>query len=177
MGRVYSREALDRKNELRKIARELNPEKYAAQKREQYAKHREKRLAYAKTRHVPKPTKPRKTAEEIKEYQKAYRAAHKEKLRLQNMEWRQANAAELLAHQNERRAGRRVATPSWACKDRISVVYKKARALGMHVDHIVPLRSKLVSGLHVWCNLQLLAPEENMRKSNRYWPDGPEEGL
>jgi len=131
-----------------------------------------------------------------REYQKAYRAAHKEKLRLQNMEWRQANAEELrvkskaaqpakyaksrhryLADSYARRAGRKIATPSWAREDLIAVVYKKAKELRMHVDHVVPLRSKLVSGLHVWWNLQLLHPEENNRKSNKWWPDGPEEGV
>jgi len=60
------------------------------------------------------------------------------------------------------------ATPSWANKDAIATIYKEAALRGMHVDHIVPLKGKLVSGLHVEYNLQILEPLENRRKGNKY---------
>jgi hypothetical protein len=44
---------------------------------------------------------------------------------------------------------------------------------GTHVDHIVPLVSKFVCGLHCEANLQLLPGPENQRKGNRVWPDMP----
>lgn len=57
--------------------------------------------------------------------------------------------------------------PSWANVDRIMEIYEN-RPEGHHVDHIIPLRGKYVSGLHVENNLQYLPAKENMRKHNTY---------
>ncbi|HEX4608225.1 MAG TPA: hypothetical protein VH092_08465 [Urbifossiella sp.] len=61
----------------------------------------------------------------------------------------------------------------WADLDAIKSIYQDANRLGLTVDHIVPLVSKLVCGLHCEANLQLITFEENLRKSNRFWPDMP----
>lgn len=57
--------------------------------------------------------------------------------------------------------------PSWANIDKLREIYVN-RPDGYHVDHIIPLRGKYVSGLHVENNLQYLPAKENMIKHNSY---------
>lgn len=39
-----------------------------------------------------------------------------------------------------------------------------------HVDHSVPITSRLVCGLHVHTNLRVISVRENTRKGNHMWP-------
>ena len=57
--------------------------------------------------------------------------------------------------------------PIWADIKKIQEIYLNC-PLGYHVDHIIPLRGKFVSGLHVPENLQYLPALENIRKGNKY---------
>lgn len=58
--------------------------------------------------------------------------------------------------------------PSWADMKAIRAVYVQAAALGLTVDHIIPLRGKTVSGLHVENNLRIITGRENDIKSNKF---------
>lgn len=58
-------------------------------------------------------------------------------------------------------------TPLWAELSLIETFYKNCPE-GYHVDHIIPLRGKHVSGLHTINNLQYLLADENRLKSNSY---------
>ena len=57
--------------------------------------------------------------------------------------------------------------PKWANLKKIMEIYVN-RPEGYHVDHIIPLRGKTVSGLHVESNLQYLPALENMKKHNTF---------
>ena len=87
--------------------------------------------------------------------------------------WKKNNPGKANAETAKRRAVLAKSIPPWANLDAIKVIYEQARRQGKHVDHIVPLRSKLVCGLHCESNLQLLNPLENQMKNNKYWPDKP----
>lgn len=108
-----------------------------------------------------------------------YREMHREKLLKRQAAYRLANPEKNAARASKRRATELQATPRWALREELDDFYVIARLFRMytgqpyHVDHIVPLRSKLVCGLHCESNLQLLLGDENIQKSNRYWPDMP----
>jgi hypothetical protein len=65
-----------------------------------------------------------------------------------------------------RRASKLNATPKFANVKKIKEIYKNCPK-GFHVDHIIPLKNKLVCGLHVEWNLQYLPAKENLSKSNK----------
>lgn len=60
--------------------------------------------------------------------------------------------------------------------EEVKAIYKFAETLkdftGLNwdVDHIVPLQGKLVSGLHVPWNLEVILKVDNARKSNKFEP-------
>lgn len=91
------------------------------------------------------------------------------------------NQAKTLQRLSARRAKSKMATPAWADKEKIKGIYMHAKLLNCwdgpraEVDHIVPLVSNLVCGLHCEQNLQILWKSENSSKGNRYWPDMPGE--
>jgi len=100
-----------------------------------------------------------------------------EKRRLQGKEWFKNNAGIAKAKRARRRAAELNATPDWLTaihKAQITEYYEVATALETqtgikhHVDHIIPLKAKIASGLHVPWNLQVLTATENLRKHNSY---------
>ena len=80
----------------------------------------------------------------------------------------------VLAHRNAKsRAAKMERTPPWFEADAVKAVYRLAAAhrrngRDVHVDHIIPLQGKLVSGLHCRANLQILDASENMSKQNNF---------
>jgi hypothetical protein len=67
----------------------------------------------------------------------------------------------------------RSSRPNWQSMRQVNRFYQIAKALRLEVDHIVPVNSELVCGLHCIDNFQLLTRSENARKGNRLWPDMP----
>lgn len=103
---------------------------------------------------------------------------HAREYKYRHKDWR-AFLDQCRPRTNARR--RRVADsmPAWADKDAILEIYKRSQEISKstgvlhHVDHLVPLASEIVCGLHVHWNLEIIPRRENQSKSNRYWPDMP----
>lgn len=99
-----------------------------------------------------------------------YAAAHKPKLRKYMQEWQRSNRGKVSHYASKRRAALLERTPPWADLDAIAAFYE-ACPEGYHVDHIIPLQGKCVSGLHVLNNLQYLTKARNHSKNNKYDPE------
>jgi hypothetical protein len=104
------------------------------------------------------------------------RATNPERLRKSMRKWKRANPDKVNAEKARRRAVKTNATPPWANQKTIQNFYTEAKKLerltkiAYHVDHIYPLKSDFLCGLHVENNLQVLTAEENLSKNNRTWP-------
>jgi hypothetical protein len=100
---------------------------------------------------------------------RAWRKANWDRVR----QYKHKSGALAVFHAMQRHASQLRATPFWSERGQIALLYKEARRLTMetgiehHVDHVVPLRGKRVSGLHVFANLRIITADENKRKSNK----------
>jgi len=110
---------------------------------------------------------------------KAHYEANKEHVAQVTRAYRRANLHIYAIAHAKRRAAELQATPLWANHSQIAALYAEAARLtretgvAHHVDHVVPLQSKFVCGLHCELNMQVILGSENQSKSNRYWPDMP----
>ena len=105
--------------------------------------------------------------DKILAYGKEWRKQNPEYLSTYLFEWRRKNP-EKVAENVERRFGYlKERIPSWANKEMIKFFYE-CRPADCHVDHVIPLCGKNISGLHVETNLQWLPKHINITKGNRF---------
>lgn len=135
-----------------------NKERHAQLNKDNYARNREARLAV----------------------NRAWREANPQRMRAAELAWKSQNPHRVTAYAAKRRAAALQRTPNWLTSEevtRIEALYAEARRLTAatgvpyEVDHIIPLQGKLVSGLHVFANLQVLPMAENRSKCNSWTPE------
>ena len=154
---AYRAENPEKHKALTTAWRDANPERYAAMKK------------------VYRENNP----EKVQEYRKSQYVKMRDIELARMKEWRKSNPHLVNAATARRNAAKLNATPEWANKEKMEEMYKESARITIetgivhHVDHIVPLQSKHVCGLHCEFNLQVMTGSENQSKSNRHWPDMP----
>ena len=137
------------------------------------AKNKERRRAYRKAKYAA-------NREPELEAMRAYKAENKEKIAAQQAAAIKANPIPNRHRAHMRRMSGR-ATPVWADETEIRRRFDWAKLLTeefgqtFEVDHVVPLNSPIVCGLHWHGNLAVIPMSENRAKGNRRWPDMPDE--
>ena len=108
--------------------------------------------------------------------QKAYTEANKDKVKAQKKVYYEANSAKYIERATFRKKLlNKLQRPSWYNSKLVNKIYNECHKLNKiagfikyHVDHIVPLQGKNVSGLHVQGNLEIILASANLSKSNKF---------
>jgi hypothetical protein len=169
----YRKNNNDAEKERRTKWRMENPEKAIAATLSWQERNKER---IKETRKKKRDADPVAWAMRLKKYREKGKSRYVESM----AKWSRENRHIKARLSNEYRARKMSAIPSWADKYKINQIYEQAESMRLEtgdkyeVDHIIPLKSDIVCGLHCEFNLQILPHKKNSAKGNRYWPDMPE---
>ena len=147
-----------------------NPDKYRTNSKRYREKHPDKVAAQYKNWRLSNP-------DAVKKKNAGWQSANWEKYLGISSAWKKRNRGYTNAKCKARRLAQEQRTPKWLTENDFADIAKfyalsdelsRAYGFSWHVDHIIPLRGKSVSGLHVPGNLQVIPGSDNMRKGNRY---------
>ena len=142
--------------------------KYAAVRREELADGE-----YARREKVYRESDPERWSAYCK---KSY-AKNKDVIRERQKADRRNRPEAHAAYDAKKRAQRSNGFCPWANQGAVEAIYRLAQTLSrnsnydFHVDHIVPLVSKSVQGLHAETNLRIVLASDNLTKGNKFDPD------
>ena len=115
--------------------------------------------------------------EKVAESNLRYVERNSESINARKRAWQRQNLAQGAYNAAKYKCAKRNRTPPWANLRKIERIYQLAAWASrftdekLHVDHIIPMRGQLISGLHVENNLQILPATQNKIKYNHY-PQG-----
>lgn len=113
-------------------------------------------------------------ADEAKARMSQWHADNRDKVRARQIVWDEMNQDIRNALRAKRRAMELQAAPNWVDWAVIKAIYKERERIQIEtgvphqVDHIVPLVSDVVCGLHVPWNLRVITKAANLAKKNRF---------
>lgn len=92
-------------------------------------------------------------------------------------DWQKRNRGSVNANTRKYQTAKLFRSPSWLtdfdilkikCLYQLAAMRTRESGESWHVDHIIPLQGRKVSGLHVPSNLTVIRGQENVRKSNKF---------
>jgi hypothetical protein len=113
--------------------------------------------------------------EKIAKYKKDWQEKNKDKAKDNLKKWKSNNKESVLADFHKRRASKIRATPKWYGEFDAFVINEALRLakqrfattkIKWHIDHMIPLQSKLASGFHCAANIQVIPEVLNVKKRN-----------
>lgn len=119
--------------------------------------------------------------EKAKINQRKWREANvgRKSIAIAKAKYKKANKAKTNSSTVKRRVQKHLRIPKWLTDGdfwlieqayELAAIRTKMFGFAWHVDHILPLQGKLVSGLHVPTNLQVIPGVENVKKANKFMP-------
>lgn len=167
---VVSRKCIQCAKDAAMAWNKANPDRFNASLKKYRSAHPERISEQGRSWRTKNPAR-------VKANNDRWQNANKEKFLGISSSWKRRNRPHVNAKVTERRLMQIQRTPAWLTdEDRANIkkFYElaaeltKAYGSPWHVDHIIPLRGKIVSGLHVPWNLQVLPASVNVRKGNRF---------
>jgi len=123
-----------------------------------------------------------KNSEQRKITRDKWFSENKERTKATNSAWNKKNHHKKISYTHKRRANKLQATPKWFGEldefimqeaVKLCILRKSATSIKWSIDHHVPLQGKLVCGLHIGCNIQVIPASINSSKRNYYWENMP----
>ena len=114
--------------------------------------------------------------DKVKQHNDTQYINHTQKIKDGVKKWGKDNPVKILAHTRRQQTKRLMRCPKWLTSDdywmiqqayELAALRTKMFGFSWHVDHILPLQGKTVSGFHVPANLQVIPAVDNVRKGNR----------
>ena len=151
-----------------KLNRKKNKANWTSTQQRYYGEHRDRIISRACVHQQI-------NRERTNEISREYRKNNNEQRKRTTKKWRDKNKELTCFLANKRRAQKLSATPLWYPQEeeRIKQLYQQcariteSTGIVYHVDHIIPLQSNIVCGLHCLSNLRIITQSENNQKCNK----------